>query len=178
MGALEYYTYDDYVNWEGKWELIDGEALAMAPSPMKTHQQIAYALSFELNRSIENCAVCHVFGEEDYIIDEGTILKPDVVLMCNDNDDNFITKAPEIVIEVISKSTARRDEEYKFKIYEKEKVKYYILAYPDSLRVKIFKLHNFTYQKEGDFFNQEYVFKDLVCQASIDFKKVFKKFRK
>ncbi len=178
MGALEYYTYNDYKHWEGEWELINGEALAMAPSPMKSHQQIAYALSFELNKSVDECDMCQVFGEEDYIVDESTILKPDIVLMCNDNDDDFITKAPEIVIEVISKSTARRDEEYKFKIYEKEKVKYYILVYPDSLRAKIFKLYEHTYQKEGDFFDQEYHFEDLDCSASLDFKKAFKKFKK
>ncbi|MEA3523592.1 MAG: Uma2 family endonuclease [Campylobacterota bacterium] len=178
MGALEYYTYHDYKHWEGSWELIDGEALAMAPSPMKSHQQIAYEIARILGNSIEECEQCTVLGEEDYIVDESTILKPDIVLMCNDNDDDFITKAPEIVIEVISKSTARRDEEYKFKIYEKEKVKYYILVYPDSLHAKIFKLYGHTYQKEGDLFDKEYIFEDLECSASLDFKKAFKKFKK
>lgn len=178
MGALEYYSYSDYKNWEGRWELIDGEALAMAPSPMKSHQQIAYALAFELNRSVESCDVCRVYGEEDYIVDEATVLKPDIVLMCNDNDDDYITKAPEIVIEVISKTTARRDEVYKFKIYEKEKVKYYVLVYPDMLRAKIFKLDEHVYRKEGDYFDQTYRFEDLECDASLDFERAFKKFRK
>lgn len=177
MGALEYYTYDDYKNFEGKWELIDGEALAMAPSPMKTHQHVAYELARILGNSVEECEYCSVLGEEDYIIDEATVLKPDIVLMCHDNDDDFITKAPEIIIEVISKSTARRDEEYKFKIYEKEKVKYYILVYPYALRAKVFKLYEHVYQKEGDYFDSEYVFKDLECGASLDFKRAFKKFK-
>ena len=40
MCAFEYYTYDDYIKWEGDWELIDGIAYAMAPSPLKTHQNL------------------------------------------------------------------------------------------------------------------------------------------
>ena len=43
MGALQndiiypHYTYDDYKNWQGDWELIRGVPYAMAPSPLKTH---------------------------------------------------------------------------------------------------------------------------------------------
>ena len=32
---LETYTYDDYKNWQGDWELIYGHPYAMAPSPDK-----------------------------------------------------------------------------------------------------------------------------------------------
>jgi hypothetical protein len=30
--AIEYYTYYDYLHWEGKWELIEGIPMAMTPS--------------------------------------------------------------------------------------------------------------------------------------------------
>ena len=53
MGALEYYTYADYVKWEGNWELIFGSPYAMAPSPIKSHQAIAYAFAFELSKSVQ-----------------------------------------------------------------------------------------------------------------------------
>ncbi len=42
MSAVEYYTYEDYCHWEGKWEMIWGVPLAMAPAPMIKHQSIAY----------------------------------------------------------------------------------------------------------------------------------------
>ena len=42
MCAYEYYTYDDYIHWEGDWELIDGIAYAMAPSPLKSHQNLLF----------------------------------------------------------------------------------------------------------------------------------------
>ena len=181
MGALDYlpsYTYADYKEWEGKWELYAGFPISMSPSPMINHQAIAYAIARELGNSIEDCDRCLVLGEEDWKIDDSTILKPDVVLICNEPNDSYITKAPEIIVEVISKSTAKRDENYKFEIYEKEKVKYYIIVYPDDLKAKIYKLDGKKYDKQGDFSYESYEFEETLCKTNINFANVFKRFRK
>ena len=37
---LPYYTYEDYCNWEGRWELIEGIPFAMSPAPAPGHQRI------------------------------------------------------------------------------------------------------------------------------------------
>ncbi|MEA1916950.1 MAG: Uma2 family endonuclease [Campylobacterota bacterium] len=179
MGAVDYlphYTYDDYKNWEGKWELYNGLPIAMSPSPMITHQAIAYSLARELGNNINECEKCLVLGEEDWKLSDDTILRPDVVLICNEPNDSYITKAPEIIVEVISKSTAKRDETYKFETYEKEKVKYYIIVYPDDLKAKVYKLKNSKYDKQGDFSKESYSFEETLCKASINFEKVFKRF--
>ena len=81
-------------------------------------------------------------------------------------------------MEILSKSTAKRDEKYKFSIYEAQKVKYYILVYPDDLFAKIFKLKDSVYDKEGDFTFEKYRFKETLCQVELDFEKVFKRFKK
>jgi hypothetical protein len=39
---LPHYTYDDYVQWEGNWEIINGIPYAMSPAPSKKHQQLRY----------------------------------------------------------------------------------------------------------------------------------------
>ncbi|RLA74090.1 MAG: hypothetical protein DRG30_05635 [Epsilonproteobacteria bacterium] len=78
----------------------------------------------------------------------------------------------------VSKSTAKRDEKVKFKLYEAEKVLYYILVYPDDLKAKIYRLENNKYTKEGDFSLESYKFEETTCGASIDFKNVFNRFRK
>ena len=174
---IEYYTYDDYKQWEGEWELIDGVAYAMAPAPMKKHQSIATEIIYSLRGQIEHCSQCEVLGEIDYKVDDYTTLKPDIVLTCGETNERYLTKAPEIVVEIISKSTARRDEVHKFAIYEKEKVDYYILLYPDDLRAKIYKLKDSTYDKVGDFLEDAYTFEETACNVSLDFKKVFGRFR-
>ena len=177
MCAVEYYTYDDYCQWKGDWELIAGVPLAMAPAPMINHQVIAGDILFELKSSMGACRECLVFGEADWKVNDDTIVKPDVVLICNETNDAYMTKAPEIIVEVISKSTAKRDEKTKFKLYEEEKVKYYIIVYPDDLKAKVYRLENGKYTKEGDFLTESYDFTEATCKASINFEKVFERFR-
>lgn len=181
MGAIDYlpsYTYADYKDWQGKWELYEGHPVAMSPAPMINHQGIAFEMAHQLRISIDECNRCLVLCEEDWKLSDDTVLRPDAVLICDEPHDMYITKAPEIIIEVISKSTAKRDENYKFDMYEKEKVKYYIIVYPDDLRAKVYKLEGSKYDKQGDFSYETYEFEETLCKASINFSKVFKKFRK
>jgi len=178
MCAIEYYTYDDYKNWEGNWELIDGQPYAMAPAPMRKHQSLASKIISYFDHQLENCQICEVLGEIDYKIDEDTVLRPDIVLTCGETNEAYLTKAPEIVVEIISPSTSKRDEKYKFSIYEEEKVKYYVLVYPDDLVAKIYKLDGKKYDKQGVFSHETYNFEGLKCDIKLDFDKVFKRFRK
>jgi len=176
--AIEYYTYDDYYLWEGKWELIEGMPMAMTPSPIIAHQAIAAKILTELMNSIGNCDKCLVLAEEDWKISDDSVVKPDVVLICDEPNDKYITKAPEVAVEVISKSTAKRDEVFKFDLYEKEKVLFYIIVYPDEHKAKVYKLEDNKYSKQGDFFTETYSLEGTSCNAKIDFDRVFKQFRK
>ena len=181
MGAIDYlkhYTYDDYAMWEGDWELFEGFPVAMSPAPMINHQIIAGEVFYELRSSVGECERCVVVAEADYKLNNDTIFRPDIALICDESHDKYITKAPEIIVEVISKSTAKNDENYKFDKYKEEKVKYYILVYPDDLRAKVYKLVDGKYDKQGDFSKETYDFEDTLCGASVNFEKVFKRFRK
>ena len=181
MGALRlediHYTYDDYKLWEGNWELFSGIAVSMAPAPMRKHQSLASCIITELNNQLNDCPQCEVLGEVDYKIYDDTILRPDIVLTCGETNDSYLTKAPDIIVEIISKSTAKRDETYKFDIYENQKVKYYIIVYPDDLIAKVYKLDDKEYDKQGDFSKELYEFENIVCDMKIDFEKVFRRFR-
>ena len=176
MCAIAYYTYDDYKQWEGDWELIYGQAVAMAPAPVISHQMVAFNIAYEIKKNKE-CEECIVVLEEDWIISDDTVLRPDVALICDEEGD-FITKAPKIVVEVVSKSTAKKDEKIKFEIYEKEKVDYYILAYPNLCKAKVYKLKDGKFDKVGDFTKETLYIEDISCPTKIDFDEVFKRLRK
>jgi Uma2 family endonuclease len=165
------------VHWEGKWELIGGIPMAMAPAPIINHQAIANLMAFELMQWVNECEECLVLNEEDSKLNEDTVLKPDVVLICDEPNEKYITKAPKIVVEVISPSTAKRDEKYKFELYEKEKVLYCVLAYPNDLKAKVYKLENGSFVKEGDFTSESYQFDNAPCSPTVNFDFVFKRFR-
>jgi len=136
---LETYTYDDYKNWKGDWELIYGHPYAMAPSPVGKHQFVMMKIGYQLNKKLEElgCNKCFVLGEIDYIISNDTVLKPDVALVCG-KLPKFITTPPVAIFEIISQSAKLRDEITKKEIYEKKGVKNIFLVYPDEKKV-IFK---------------------------------------
>ncbi len=176
---LDGYTYDDYCFWEGNWELIEGHPVAMAPAPMRIHQDLVTEIVYELRGSLDDeCEECVVSLENDWKINQNTVLRPDVIFTCDDEGEAYLTKAPKIIIEVISPSTAKNDEKIKFKIYEEEKVLYYILVYPDDLVAKAYRLEEGRYSKIGDFSREKLKFEDLECGLSLDFDRVFKRFRK
>jgi len=172
------YTYEDYKLWEGDWELIGGVPVAMSLAPMRKYQSIASEIIRQLANQLEDCPMCEVLSQIDYKINENTILRPDIALSCNETNEAYLTKAPEIVVEIISKTTAKKDEVYKFHIYEAEKVKYYIIVYPEDLRAKVYKLDDKEYDKQGDFTTEKYIFQKSTCKVKLDFEKVFKRFKK
>ncbi len=182
MGALKLgdvnYTYEDYRLWEGDWELIGGVPLAMSPAPVRRHQALASEIIRQLANQLEECPLCEVLGEIDYKVSENTLLRPDIALTCGEIHEAHLIKAPEIVVEIISPATAKRDEVYKFDIYEAEKVRYYAIIYPDDLRAKVYKLEGSRYDKQGDFTTESYHFEKTTCGVHLDFKKLFARFRR
>ena len=57
---LPHYTYEDYCNWEGRWELIDGIPYAMSPALIPAHQLISATLIAMLHNALKNnkCKDC------------------------------------------------------------------------------------------------------------------------
>ena len=178
LELLPRYCYEDYLLWEGDWELIEGIPIAMAPAPMKIHQQIASELFFALKKELDEECECELLYEIDWKLSNDTIVRPDMVLVCNDESEKYITKAPKIVIEILSPSTAKKDEGVKFNIYEEQQVEYYILIYPDDLVARVYKIKHNQYIKVGDFSNETLEFQDIKCKLMLDFRELFRKFRK
>ena len=164
------YIYEEYKEWQGDWELIDGYAFAMAPSPYGKHQKLMARLSYLFADELEECD-CELYPELDWIIDESNVVRPDLAIYCEDIE-KYPTTTPKIVIEILSPSTAHKDEKIKFGLYEKEGVEYYVLVYPDLEKVRIFRLIDEKYKKV---FEGKAVFRFELCDIAIDFAKAWKK---
>jgi Uma2 family endonuclease len=171
---LPHYMYDDYIQWEGDWEIIGGTAFAMSPAPMKKHQYVSSNIAYELKNSLKDCKNCQAYLPIDWKIAEDTVVQPDNLVLCNDNDNaSYITKAPLIIFEILSKSTAMKDQHLKYELYQQEGVTYYIIVNPDDEVVKLYKLTNGKYIKEGDFDKQSYTFEIDNCEVVFDFSKIW-----
>ena len=171
---LPHYSYDDYKLWEGEWELIGGTAFAMSPAPMKKHQFVSANIAYELKHVLKDCENCKSYLPIDWKIAEDTVVQPDNLVLCNDNENaSYITKAPLIIFEILSKSTAMKDQHLKYELYQQEGVHYYVIVNPEDEVVKLYKLYDGKYIKEGDFDKQKYTFMIDACEVVFDFSKIW-----
>ncbi|MFP4485608.1 MAG: Uma2 family endonuclease [Campylobacterales bacterium] len=169
------YTISDYRLWKGDWELISGHPIAMSPSPMITHQSVCGNIHFELKDELKECEDCQVLYEIDWIIDEENILRPDIVVVCESADEEYVTKAPKVIFEVISKSTAHNDRVIKKQVYQEEGVLYYGIVDPEVRLAKIYKLQDGAYIKLIDATKEKVEFEFDGCKVVIDFSKIWRK---
>ncbi len=168
-----HYTYADYTQWEGDWELIEGVPVAMSPAPSVEHQSLASEIIRQLGNQLEGCFPCRVLGEVDYKVEEETVVRPDVLVVCKPVSGAYVAQTPELIIEVVSPSSIRKDERIKFMLYEQEKVPYYVLVYPHDRRAKIYRIRADRYTKVGDVSMEPFTFDDLPCPLTLDFAQVF-----
>jgi Uma2 family endonuclease len=165
----EVYSIKDYMLWEGDWELIEGVPFSMSPSPKLIHQQIAARITRFLSELFDSCAKCQVLYELDWHIGEKTIVRPDCIVICYEPDGDYITRRPEIIFEIVSESTAGRDEILKKALYCDEGVPYYTLIYPEAKTAKCFKLVETEYKKVADFSTGKFIFTLPYCDIEFDF---------
>lgn len=142
-----YYTYDDYCQWEGKWELIEGMPYAMSPLPVPEHQSVSGNIYTELKISLKKgCKKCKAYLPLDWKITDDTVMQPDVLVVCKKIDKKFLDFPPVLVLEVLSPSTAAKDRGLKFEKYESQQVSYYLIADPQFKKLEVYQLLNNKYE--------------------------------
>ena len=139
---LPNYTYEDYLRWEGRWEIIDGIAYDMSPSARPAHQVIASNLSWIFKNALKkvNCKTCRVYQPIDLKIDENNVVNPDLLIVYKKINLQFLDFPPELVVELISPSSKLKDRYTKYELYQKFGIKYYLLVDIESRTIEIFEL--------------------------------------
>jgi len=172
---LPHYTYHDYEQWEGQWELIEGIPYAMSPLPVPKHQKIAMALGAEFTLMLKSCKQCTAYQPVDYRISDDTILQPDMLVVCEEITKKYLDFPPTLVVEILSPATALKDRHSKYSIYESQGIPYYLIIDPDTEQVEIYKMNGGVYslEKNGKLFS--YQFSLGSCSATIDFKEIWGK---
>ena len=137
------YTYEDYYNWEDgiRYELIDGQAYLMEPAPAYGHQDSQMHLSVQLYNFLKG-SPCKVFVAPfdvrlNFDTDDNTVLQPDIVVFLDRSKlaGTGSLGAPDMVIEILSPSTSRRDRVTKYNQYLKAGVKEYWIVDPKAKTV-------------------------------------------
>ena len=170
---IPHYTYDDYVHWEGRWELIDGHPIAMSPLPIPKHQRITIEIASVFLSALKKsgCKECKVYDPLDYKIKEDTIIQPDVLIVCEKINKAFLDFPPALVVEVLSPSTAIRDRHTKYEIYQQQGVRYYLIVDLDKNAIEIYALTDGIYALQNPGIENEFdFFLDDECAVKVNFK--------
>ena len=170
---LPHYNYEDYVQWEGRWELIEGVPYAMSPQPVPKHQLISVSLSSSFFIALRKSKKCKVYQPIDYKISEETILQPDMLVVLKPITKKFLDFAPALVVEILSPSTALKDRYTKFEIYQSQSIPYFIIISPDQEESEIYEIKNGEYMlmKSGHSISYTFILED--CEAPIDFNEIW-----
>lgn len=147
------HTYADYLTYpdDERWEIIDGVPY-MQSAPSWQHQSI----SRELLRQFSNYLLgkpCEVFASPFDVIladaeagdeDVTNVYQPDLAVICDKSQlkGTGYFGIPNLVIEILSPSTAKADRLLKFNMYEKFGVKEYWIVEPEVKLVSVFILQD------------------------------------
>jgi Uma2 family endonuclease len=147
----ERFTYGQYYQWDDgeRWELIDGVPYNMTPAPVRRHQGILIRVSSRIETFLRGKPCKAYFAPFDVRLpdfaeqndsDVPTVVQPDLVVICDDSklDDRGCRGAPDLVLEILSPSTSRKDVGVKFRLYERHGVREYWIIHPADESLMIF----------------------------------------
>ena len=185
------YTYADYLTWldDKTRELIHGFIKVMSPAPHPVHAGVSNNITLHLNLYImHNNGKCKIFyapfdvrfpkqGETaDDKID--TVVQPDICVICDLSkiDDRGCCGAPDLIFEILSPSTFKKDVTEKFALYEEYGVKEYWIVHPKDKAITVFLLQEDGKYNDGTLYEREgkvpvYIFNNYL----IDLNNIFEK---
>lgn len=145
-------TYRDYLLLpdDGKrYEIIDGD-LFVPPSPVTRHQLVVGRFFHHMMTYLETHPIGTVFtAPYDVVLSDTDIVEPDLLVVLNNGRAHISEKnvqgPPDMILEVLSPSTAARDRELKRKRYERFGVQEYWLIDPDQNTLEILALEEGQY---------------------------------
>ena len=140
------FTYRDYLLLpEGdRRELIEGE-FYVVPAPNVRHQAISRNLGLRLWELVRSHGLGQVFlAPTDVVLSPESVVQPDILFVSNERrgiiTEANVSGAPDLVVEILSPSTAERDRELKLTLYARYGVREYWIVDPDDETVEVMEL--------------------------------------
>ncbi len=147
-------TYEDYraLPDDGRrYEILDGE-LYMTPSPSRAHQEFAANLLVTLKPFVAARHLGEVFiAPFDVILAKSTVVVPDLVFVSWGRLDIVTNRgvegSPDLVVEILSPDSARRDRVEKGQLYARYGVRHFWVADPEARTLEVFELGDEGYRR-------------------------------
>ena len=155
------YTYADYckLNDDKRREIINGVIYLMSPAPTSEHQEISVNLSGMFWNYLRG-KKCKVYdapfdvrlpkeGETKETV--STVVQPDIAIVCDKGkiDKRGCFGSPDLIIEILSPYTSKRDKTEKYSLYQEHGVLEYWIADPSNQTIERFYLDKSTRKYKG-----------------------------
>jgi Uma2 family endonuclease len=151
-------TYEDLVSLpeDGKrYEILDGD-LVVTASPITRHQRVSRNLFLALDRHVRDHALGELFfAPIDVLLDRHTIVVPDLVFVAKARSKliqhHAIVGPPDLLVEILSPSTADRDCGAKAKLYARFGVDHYWIVDAETQSLDVHSRIGATYDKPASY---------------------------
>ncbi|MEH7493353.1 Uma2 family endonuclease [Neobacillus niacini] len=181
-------TYKEYASWDEdkRCEVLDGKIISMAPTPQPSHQEISMQISIEIGSYLRG-KVCRAFAAPiDVFLFEDTRHKwidenvrnwviPDFIVVCDPDKikRNKILGAPDLVVEIISSSSAKIDRIDKRLAYQRAGVKEYWIIDPANQLVEVYQLRNHSLELQNVYKREDTIPVHVLNSLEIDLTVIF-----
>lgn len=144
------HTVEEWRTWEGRWELIHGVAYDMTPAPSPEHQRVSMKLSLGIGMALADAKQkagggdCECFAApiDLYLPGQQSVYQPDLLIVCDPAKiaPHGIVGAPDLIVEILSPSTASRDNVKKRWAYAAAGIPEYLIVDPSEQVAMLLRL--------------------------------------
>lgn len=176
------WTYEDYLNLPddgNRYEVIKGKLL-LIPLRDTAHQYCSGKVLLALHRFVITDDLGEVYHApyDVRLSKDADPVEPDILFIAKDHlphaQDIHFAGVPDLVVEILSKSTVRTDSLVKFSIYEDAGVAEYWIVDPKTRTVRIYTLENGKYAEWGAYTQDEVITSKVLAGLEIVNNTLFK----
>ena len=179
MNTALRFTYQDYLQLpeDRRYEIVAGD-LYMVPAPIPYHQKVSRNLEFQLHQHVKAHDLGEIFYAPcDVLLSDTDVVQPDI-LFIGEKRLSIITEtnihgAPDLVVEILSPASERRDRGAKQKLYARAGVLEYWIVDPTAKTVEVFTLNETGYQRLNLFNHSETLSSPLFPDLFISLADIF-----
>jgi len=173
------YTYADYLETsdDERYELLHGE-LVMAPAPREIHQYALINLIIAIGAFVKKHKLGKVYSAPfDVVLSDTNVVQPDLLFVSTARQHSItpenIQGAPDLVVEILSPSTAERDRSVKSDLYAEHGVHEYWIVDPYARTITVFLLNEGAFEEVDTYSEGETLTSPILTGFSIALDEIF-----
>jgi Uma2 family endonuclease len=173
------FTYEDYARLpdDRRYEVIDGE-LYVTPAPTPYHQLVKQRIEQFLLKHVESRGLGQVLDAPcDVVLSRFDVLQPDIFFVSSGRlaviGEKYISDAPDLVVEVLSPGTRKRDRVFKSKRYARFGVREMWIADPDKKTIEVLVNTDKGFHREGLYAGGDVLLSPLLPGLEVPLARVF-----